>query len=120
MSPAETSHRASTKATRESLELLLAQHLRAERIAYTAQHHFWPGRKWRLDFAFPGHLLAVEVQGGTWIKGAHSSGAGIERDCEKAAHLAIAGWRLIPVTGGQIKSGLAIRWIKDAIKRTTD
>ncbi len=118
MTPAESLARQQAKAKREALEAALALQLRADRIPFEAQALFWPGRMWRLDFLIGRSTtkpLAIEVQGGTWIGGAHSRGAGQERDCEKAAHAAIAGITLIPVTGGQIKSGKAIEWIRRAI-----
>jgi very-short-patch-repair endonuclease len=115
MTPADTLKKAQAKAKREALEAAMALQLRAEHIASIQQYHFWPGRNWRFDFALVLHRIAIEVQGGTWSNGAHSRGSGIERDTEKAAHAAIAGWRLIPVTGGQIKSGKAIEWIKKAV-----
>ena len=115
MTPAQTLKKAEATAKREALESLMAQHLKAERIEVFPQFHFWSGRQWRFDFALVHHRIAIEVQGGTWSNGAHSRGSGIERDAEKAAHAAIAGWRLIPVTGNQIKSGKAIAWIKQAM-----
>ena len=50
--------------------------------------------------------------------GAHSTGAGITRDAEKASLAAIQGYRLILVTGKQIKSGHAINWIREALFNT--
>jgi very-short-patch-repair endonuclease len=70
-----------------------------------------PGRKYEFDFAFPSHKTALEVQGGVWKKGGHSTGTGITRDCEKACLAHVHGWRLLPVTGDQIKSGKAILWL---------
>ena len=118
MTPAQTLKKAEAKAKREALEAALALQLRAEHIAAIPQYHFWPGRLWRFDFALLLHRIAIEVQGGTWSNGAHARGSGIENDAEKAAHAAIAGWRLIPVTGNQIKSGKAIAWIKQAMGAT--
>lgn len=111
--------RQQAKAKREALEAALALQLKAERIPFESQALFWPGRCWRLDFLIGRHTrrpVAIEVQGGTWIGGAHSRGAGQERDCEKAAHAAMAGITLVPVTGGQIKSGAAIGWIRALVK----
>lgn len=117
--PAEILRREQARAQREKLELALAQQLRADRIEFETQLVFWPGRLWRFDFAMPAARVAVEVQGGIWSNGAHARGAGIERDTEKAAHAAIAGWRLVPVTGRQIKSGQAVEWIKRALQGAT-
>ena len=77
-----------------------------------------PGRKFRFDFGFPEHRLLVECQGAVWTTGAHSTGAGISRDCEKASLAAVHGYRLIPVTAKQIKSGDAIKWIREALWNT--
>lgn len=79
--------------------------------------HVIPKRKYRFDLAWPEFRFAVEVQGATWIKAAHSTGGGIERDCEKIVLAQLAGWNVFPVTGGQIQSGLAIRWIQSALRQ---
>ena len=110
MTPAETLRAALRDGKNSSLEDALAQQLRAHRIAFERELML-PGRKFRFDFAFPEFGLLVEVQGGTWTEGAHSSGVGIERDAEKAAHAITQGWRVMPVTGGQVKSGKAVQWI---------
>lgn len=76
-----------------------------------------PNRKFRFDFAWEtGKRLLVEVQGAVFVKGAHSTGTGITRDCEKAALAAVHGYRLIPVTAQHIKTGQAIDWIREALK----
>jgi very-short-patch-repair endonuclease len=115
MTPSAKLKKEQAKAHREALEATLALHLKAERIAFVQQLKFWPYRLWRFDFAMPDHKLAIEVQGGTWSNGAHARGSGIENDTEKAAHAVIAGWRVIPVTGNQVKDGRAIGWIKQAL-----
>lgn len=113
MTPAELK-RAEARANREVLEARLALALRANRIAHTREFSL-PGRAFRWDFGFPQARLLVEVQGGIWKKGAHSSGAGISRDCEKAAYAAMYGWRTFGVTGRQIDSGEAVQWIEAAL-----
>ena len=68
-----------------------------------------------LDFWFGDAKLAVEIDGGGWVNGRHSRGDGIERDCEKASHVAMAGYRLMRVTPGQVKRGEALKWIMVAL-----
>lgn len=58
----------------------------------------------RFDFAWLKQRVAVEVQGSTWVKGAHSTGAGIERDCEKLDLAACSGWRVLYFTSSQIRT----------------
>lgn len=61
---------------------------------------FHPTRKWRLDFAWLKQRVAVEIQGGTFLKGktGHSSGVGIQRDCEKGNAATLLGWRVLHFT----------------------
>lgn len=77
-----------------------------------------PGRRFRFDFAWPDYRLLVEVQGGTFSRGAsgHSSGMGINRDCEKNNLAVLAGWRLLAFDTKQIKSGQALRWLQEALQ----
>lgn len=102
-------------------EELLAWQLRAEGLTFDREHRFHESRMWRLDFWFAGAKLAVEIDGGGWVGGKHGRGDGIERDCEKASHIAMAGHRLMRVTPGQIKRGEALKWILVALGlRTAD
>lgn len=57
-----------------------------------------PGSSKRHDFVFPEVRVAVEVQGGTWTKGGHSTGAGIRRDAEKNTLALMAGWVTVFIT----------------------
>lgn len=77
-----------------------------------AEIRFHPTRRWRLDLGWRAQMLAVEVDGGTWIGGRHSRGKGYEADCEKLAEAAILGWKVIRVTTGQVKSGQALGFIE--------
>ncbi len=70
---------------------------------------------WRMDFAWPDALLAVEMDGGGFVGGRHGRGVGIEKDCEKYSSAAALGWRLIRCTPRQVKSGQAIEWITAAL-----
>lgn len=71
-----------------------------------------PGRKFRHDLCWDSIKLVVEVQGGTFTVGAHSTGTGIDRDCEKLNLTTINGWRTMAFTGTQIRSGQALRWLQ--------
>ena len=77
-----------------------------------------PGRKFRFDFAWPEIKLLVEVQGGTFAKSktGHSSGLGINRDCEKTVLAQLAGWRVFPLDEKHITSGKALVWIQEAMR----
>lgn len=99
-------------------EAMLALMLRAEQIEFEREYQAIPGRKFRWDFHIAPDLL-IEVQGGVWNHGksAHSNGAGLTRDAEKASLAAAHGYRQITATTAQVKSGEALAWIKQAIRR---
>lgn len=76
---------------------------------------FHRGRRWRFDFAYRPAMLAVEVQGGIWSGGRHTSGAGYERDCEKLNQAAIDGWRVLYITPTMIRDGRALDTVMRAL-----
>lgn len=76
-----------------------------------------PGRRFRWDFAYPKQKLLIEVQGGIWSKGGHSTGKGITRDAEKSNMAVLLGYRCLAVTADHIKSGQAIKWIREALEQ---
>ena len=101
----------------------LATYLRLAGIrSFVREHPIASGRRFRADLFFTasGHKgsspLVVEVEGGGWIAGRHSRGAGIESDCEKSALIAANGWRLLRCTPRQVKDGRAVKWIEAALK----
>lgn len=61
------------------------------------EHKFHPERKWRFDYAWLEQKVALEVEGGTFIQGRHSRGAGMGKDMEKYNTAAVMGWRIIRV-----------------------
>jgi len=77
---------------------------------------FHPERRWKLDFAFVDLKLAVEIEGGIWNGGRHTTGAGFIKDCEKYNELALMGWRLLRYHGGAVRDGSAIRQVEVAIR----
>jgi very-short-patch-repair endonuclease len=80
------------------------------------QYAFHPTRRWRFDYAWPSHWLAVECDGGQWQ--AHGGRHNTDADREKLNAAAILGWRVLRYSGAmlndpesvaeEIKSALAI------------
>ncbi len=85
---------------------------------YVREYQAIKGRKFRFDFAWtaPNHRLLVEVNGGTYTKGAHSTGQGIARDYEKANLAVLRGWRVLLFDGKSVKSGEAVETIRKALE----
>ena len=74
------------------------------------------GRKFRFDFAWLEQRLLVEVNGGTYTQGAHSTGRGIARDYEKANLAVLHGWRVLSFDGKAVKDGTAVEVIRQALE----
>lgn len=81
----------------------------------TREFKFHFARKWRLDFAWIEHLLAVEVEGGIYRKGRHVRPRGFTNDCEKYNEVALNKYCLLRVTPHHIKNGKALQWIERAL-----
>lgn len=78
------------------------------------EHAFAKPRRWRFDLAWPRHMLAVEVEGGTWTAGRHSRGAGYEADIEKYNEATLLGWRVLRVTTHMVADGRALAIVQRA------
>ena len=90
-------------------EEYLALQIRAVKLPEPVrEHRFHPTRKWRFDFAYPEHLLAIEVEGGVWSGGRHTRGSGFTNDCEKYNAALMNGWRVYRCTPDMIKTGIVV------------
>ncbi len=96
--------------------LFVLQAKAAKLPAYEREFRFDPTRRWRFDFAWHGPRVALEVEGATWTGGRHTRGTGFEKDCEKYAEAAIAGWAVIRATTEQVRNGQALAWVTRAIE----
>ena len=86
------------------------------KIQPVREYQFAPDRRWRFDFAWPESRVAVEIEGGTWIGGAHNRGRHFSEDCEKYSVAAALGWRVIRATTDQVRSMQAFGWAKLALR----
>jgi len=66
-------------------------------------------KDWRFDFAWPDKRLACEVEGGGFVGGRHTRGAGFREDCHKYHHAMRLGWTVYRYEESLIKSGDAAR-----------
>ncbi|QMV32383.1 hypothetical protein 8G_00065 [Ralstonia phage Hyacinthe] len=99
-------------------EETFALHLRAAGIeGFEREYRFAAPRRWRLDFADPARMLAVEVEGGTFSGGRHTRGTGFAADCIKYSTAAVMGWRVLRFTTDQVKGGMALEMLRQAIER---
>ena len=59
------------------------------------EYKFHPERKWRFDYAIPFLMVAIEIEGGLWVKGRHITPRGYLSDMEKYNSASILGWRVL-------------------------
>jgi very-short-patch-repair endonuclease len=78
------------------------------------EYVFAPPRKWRFDFAWPASRIALEVDGGVWVSGRHTRGAGWLKDAEKMNEAAAMGWRVLHITPQQMTEARTFQWIQRA------
>lgn len=77
---------------------------------------FHEAREWRFDFAWPTSMVALEIEGGQWVRGRHTRGAGYEGDCQKYSEAAIAGWLVVRATGDMVRDGRAVALVERALE----
>lgn len=83
-----------------------------------AEFRFHPSRRWRFDYAWPQHKIALEVEGGAYTKGRHTRGKGFVNDMDKYNQALQLGWKVIRVTPQQLDSGEAGSLVQAAIEST--
>lgn len=70
--------------------------------AIAEEFAFSDKRRWRFDFAHRPSMVAIEIEGGVWSGGRHTSGSGFTKDCEKYNQAALMGWAVFRLTPNQI------------------
>lgn len=58
------------------------------------EYMFHPSKNWRFDYAWLNHMVALEIQGGTFVRGRHSRGAALSGEYEKINQASLMGWRI--------------------------
>jgi very-short-patch-repair endonuclease len=103
---------------------LLAFQIKAAGLpAPEREFRFHPTRRWRLDLAFVDRKIAIELNGGIWMRnpdgtagGAHSRPRNILRDMSKGNALQEAGWRLYQFTPHQVTIGEALKVMERVLR----
>ena len=77
------------------------------------EYQFHPTRKWRFDFAWPAHKVAVEIEGITHFGkgiGRHQGSDGFLKDAEKYEAALQLGWKVYRVPGPWVAEGERVIW----------
>lgn len=58
------------------------------------QYMFHEDRNWAFDFIWLDHMVALDIQGGTFVRGKHARGAAMAKDYQKMNNAVLMGWRV--------------------------
>ena len=70
---------------------------------WVTEYRFYNKRRWRFDYANKKQMLAVEIEGGVWLRGRHNRAKGFISDLEKYNKAQLLGWKVLRYTPQQIK-----------------
>lgn len=84
----------------------------------TVEHRFAPPRRWRWDYCWEPEKVALEVDGGLFVGGAHVRGARILKTHEKLNTAAALGWRVLYCTPQSLHSEETLTLVRQALTRT--
>lgn len=109
---------AKIRATRNKLESLFEQHLTwtGMRAVFEKHVRFHAVRKWEMDYLAAPFKLGIEIHGGVFSAGRHTTGTGFENDrCKmNAAHE--LGITVLEFTGAMLEDGSAIAQTERVLK----
>jgi very-short-patch-repair endonuclease len=91
---------------------LLQIQCKALKLPIPETEHRFCTRRWRFDYAFIKAKLAVEIEGGIFIRGRHSRGKGMLADMDKYNSATIYGWSILRFVPDQVEKGTAALTIK--------
>lgn len=69
-------------------------------------------RRWRFDAAIPDLMVAMELNGGNWVGGAHIRPAGYEKDIEKYNTATMQGWKVYKLVPRMLNQG----WVEKILE----
>lgn len=72
------------------------------------EHYFAKPRMWRMDLAYLDQMVSIELEGGTWSGGRHTTGKGFDGDCRKYGEATARGWRVIRCTREMVEDGTMV------------
>lgn len=85
------------------------------KVECVKEHKFHPTRKWRFDYAIPEHKIALEVEGGVWTGGRHTSPKGFLNDMEKYNTATLMGWRVFRTIPDELHTNATLQMLRTAM-----
>lgn len=81
--------------SKSELEIYFEDVADEREILLHKEYRFHPERRWRFDYADVEHKIAIELEGGVWVRGRHNRGAGYIKDTKKYNAATVLGWRVL-------------------------
>lgn len=79
------------------------------------EYRFDSKRRWRMDWAWPKHLVALEIEGGVFTRGRHTRPMGFLKDMEKYNRAVELGYRIFRCTPTTVHIGM--QFVKNALSQ---
>jgi hypothetical protein len=79
------------------------------------EHRFAAPRRWAFDYAWPAFRIAVEVEGGIFVRGRHTRAQGFIRDMAKYNAAAMRGWFVFRLDFRTFTSPTAVELVREAL-----
>lgn len=106
---------------RLNLEEIFIVQMRAIRLPPAQREYkFHPKRRWKFDFAFPHAMVAVEIEGGTYVRGRHVRPEGFRNDAIKYSEAAILGWKVIRGDSQMVRNGALLSLVERALNNNKE
>ena len=84
------------------------------------EHPFFPGRRWRIDFAIVDIKIGIEIEGGVWANGRHTRGKGFIDDMEKYNAAITIGWVILRFTPQDLNKITTFETVKKVVELKED
>ena len=97
-------------------ERLFRQRLREAGLPEPVAEYRFHTRRWRFDYAWIAQRVALEVEGGAWVRGRHTRAKGFLADCEKYATATALGWRVLRVPPAWLLTTRTLGWIAATLR----
>lgn len=110
---------------RSEPEILLEKHLDELGLSFRREWRFHPLRLWRFDFALGSYparpqlgdawkpsKVAIEIEGGIYVRGRHTRGTGFQKDLDKYNAATALGWKVYRFSSNDVLQGRAKDFLK--------
>lgn len=100
----------------EGIPDFVTEHQFATSVEFQRKDGRTGNRAWAFDFAWLEHKVALEVEGGVFIQGGHTTGSGFTKDMRKYNTATILGWRILRCLPKELCMQETVQMLKQVLK----